>query len=838
MNWPSEWANREFKDKRYFFKGSECFIQPVDGSDPKLKKISELIKNPPNSNPIMIIAGPLGTAIIPQPLTPKPEVPTSGFDAAFNLAGDVLCFVDEKGNYSFYTEDEEDEDGKLVPVQEWSEISNIFWDVTIFANKTGNFAPANAVFNKDGQYFILRDGQYEVYSSVGTNLIPMDGFPKPIKGNLNFNMDKLFNKLHVVFNESNERLNITYTTPRNEVLLSGELGADFTFDPIQPSPDNTPIIYKIRLWEAFLRENIRDFVDTSEDYKIQNKLTSIIKDVDDLKQKTEQVKRIKMAAELFKEAAKYAQKLAGKNPKPADKERLDTAITQFENILETTPSVMVAHVKDIHSKALELKAALDEFEKAKKDEDKNALNKTLINQCEQSTTIANNILGKPIEKEISSIKGQSKSLKTEIDEVRDNTVSSDYDLSESIERHRYIASTFEIFLNKTQQQITELLAVHNPENSKAPDIESGRALLPEYKIATNESVVAARTASEKLSDAGKKKTLENIQTELEEANLSFKRALKNHLQLNVNKESIELKRRSILTGTAAVVNSVKEILLGRADLFPSDFKITNTSNFTFSEPDWYCFEAEKGTFLCRPLTLDKNGKYEIIRLTTSVIPQLSSRLFSGGIKSFLSLDTQRLYEEPGFGDGKIAYNTSRFSNNLPTFENLDFRGANADYYWEMFFHAPFLIAQSLNANQKFEEAKQWYEYIFDPTDAQNYWQFLPFHTKDIPHSGAEIKRYLSDPFDPHAIAALRQTAYRKAIVMAYIDNLLDWGDMLFRQYTHESINEARLLYIQAYDLLGPRPENLGSRILSEDRSYAGLAADSKGNNQPISNAPP
>ena len=27
--------------------------------------------------------------------------------------------------------------------------------------------------------------------------------------------------------------------------------------------------------------------------------------------------------------------------------------------------------------------------------------------------------------------------------------------------------------------------------------------------------------------------------------------------------------------------------------------------------------------------------------------------------------------------------------------------------------------------------------------------------------------------------------------MAYIDNLLDWGDMLFGQYTHESINEAR-----------------------------------------------
>ena len=57
------------------------------------------------------------------------------------------------------------------------------------------------------------------------------------------------------------------------------------------------------------------------------------------------------------------------------------------------------------------------------------------------------------------------------------------------------------------------------------------------------------------------------------------------------------------------------------------------------------------------------------------------------------------------------------------------------------------------------------------------------------------KTYLNDPFDPHALAIIRPSAYRKAIVMAYVDNLIDWGDMLFRQYTQESINEARMLYI-------------------------------------------
>nr|BFE78197.1 hypothetical protein GCM10020093_007980 [Planobispora longispora] len=51
---------------------------------------------------------------------------------------------------------------------------------------------------------------------------------------------------------------------------------------------------------------------------------------------------------------------------------------------------------------------------------------------------------------------------------------------------------------------------------------------------------------------------------------------------------------------------------------------------------------------------------------------------------------------------------------------------------------------------------------------------------------ALLKAYRDDPFDPHAIAELRPAAYRRAVVMAYVDNVLDWGDLLFRQYTTES----------------------------------------------------
>jgi hypothetical protein len=84
---------------------------------------------------------------------------------------------------------------------------------------------------------------------------------------------------------------------------------------------------------------------------------------------------------------------------------------------------------------------------------------------------------------------------------------------------------------------------------------------------------------------------------------------------------------------------------------------------------------------------------------------------------------------------------------------------------------------------------------------------------------ALIQAYLNDPFDPYTIAELRPEAYRRAVVMAYIDNLVDWGDLLFRQYTAETVDEARMLYIFAYDLLGRRPVTLGKATLPTAAPY-------------------
>ena len=189
------------------------------------------------------------------------------------------------------------------------------------------------------------------------------------------------------------------------------------------------------------------------------------------------------------------------------------------------------------------------------------------------------------------------------------------------------------------------------------------------------------------------------------------------------------------------------------------------------------------------------------------------------------------------------------TNRLPM-EEFDFEYGTAYslYNWELFFHVPFHIANRLSQNQRFAEAQKWYHYIFDPTDnsdmapemaAQRFWKIKPFFLNTAIQTieemlrllgssepadrdmrerlEAQIRDWRESPFQPHLIAEQRPVAYQKAIVMRYLDNLIAWGDQLFRQDTMESVNEATQLYVLAAELLGTRPEKVlppeGSRTL-------------------------
>jgi hypothetical protein len=224
-------------------------------------------------------------------------------------------------------------------------------------------------------------------------------------------------------------------------------------------------------------------------------------------------------------------------------------------------------------------------------------------------------------------------------------------------------------------------------------------------------------------------------------------------------------------------------------------------------------------------------------------------LYNHGVDGLMSRATQ-------FADNKSDFTsaygpTSVVNTNYPQ-EVVDFTpdGSYSQYNWELFFHAPLMIAMRLSQNQRFDEAMQWFHYIFDPTGAhdrdpitgapvpapQRYWNtkvFFQTTSEDYanqridsilnmladdpsnptdPAVKQELVHQVSDwranPFDPHLIAQFRTVSYQKTTVMKYIDNLIAWGDQLFQQDTMESVNQAAQLYVLAAEILGPRPRKV------------------------------
>lgn len=226
----------------------------------------------------------------------------------------------------------------------------------------------------------------------------------------------------------------------------------------------------------------------------------------------------------------------------------------------------------------------------------------------------------------------------------------------------------------------------------------------------------------------------------------------------------------------------------------------------------------------------KPDGYKFVRLASTAIDDLSQKMFAGGADHLLTEASQQTAEKPF---SRLSPSVERLDP--PAADQLDFDGAFGLYFKEIFFHIPFLIADRLNASRHFEEARNWYHHIFNPLpyandgetdDEMPYWRYLPFRGHSLERlsdigkaSPEEMRIYEDDPFDPHAIAGVRPGAYEKAIVMKYIDNLLDWGDQLFANDNWESIVQAHLLYSQAQNMLGKRQAQNSKLYEQYGRTY-------------------
>lgn len=145
-----------------------------------------------------------------------------------------------------------------------------------------------------------------------------------------------------------------------------------------------------------------------------------------------------------------------------------------------------------------------------------------------------------------------------------------------------------------------------------------------------------------------------------------------------------------------------------------------------------------------------------------------------------------------------------------------FSGHNGMYLWEIFFHIPFLIATRFAAEQRFDEAERWYKYIFNSAGYRNedgklltddngnprYWNCYPLQQDPAWDALVDIPAST----DPDIIATADPMHYKLAIFLHTLDLLITRGDAAYRLLERDSLTEAKMYYMQAQQLLGPRPD--------------------------------
>jgi peptidoglycan hydrolase-like protein with peptidoglycan-binding domain len=277
---------------------------------------------------------------------------------------------------------------------------------------------------------------------------------------------------------------------------------------------------------------------------------------------------------------------------------------------------------------------------------------------------------------------------------------------------------------------------------------------------------------------------------------------------------------------------------------------TRQSDIDQSSPSPLVYQDAQRSYFIKPEWLDvlqgSNKVLQQLRYTFYPFSHPYTEMFirelnRSGLQGLLN---RRMQRAPGgtrhrFTDYRPA--TATVADDTATAGDVDFsfHGAYSVYNWELFFHAPLMIACKLSQNQRFEEALRWFHFIFDPTNTealgtpQRFWVTKPFFEQnagdyrrqrieqllsDVDVDLDQLRAWKNNPFNPHLIARYRPVAYQKAVVMRYIDNLVAWGDQLFRRDTIESINEATTLYLLASEILGPRPRRVPN-IARQDRSF-------------------
>ena len=357
----------------------------------------------------------------------------------------------------------------------------------------------------------------------------------------------------------------------------------------------------------------------------------------------------------------------------------------------------------------------------------------------------------------------------------------------------------------------------------------------------------------------------------------------------------------VSNGEQALVYKDKEILSSAREyrLLPVNMDFYDPENETGHESELPFFYMDsENTFFVYPKADKSNGKvYKFVLMSHPIADEFFNQYRNGGKKELHSRGVQALEKVQSYYTMYSGYNyyfgsaigyhiagdwaawdmgQSFFeSNYMPTaavtkeypapFVDFAWNSPNGIYNWELFFYVPVRIADKLISEEKYEDALEWLQLVFDPQgkkegpekiarwaddlpSGSQYWRFLPFYAN--PDADKTILESLSvlnesensvkkrdlqslidqwkfDPFEPHLIAKQRLAAYQKFVVMKYLNVLIARGDELFTQDTTETVNLAIQFYIMAADILGPKSAEAPDPLTGTIKTAAEMIADAE-----------
>lgn len=128
------------------------------------------------------------------------------------------------------------------------------------------------------------------------------------------------------------------------------------------------------------------------------------------------------------------------------------------------------------------------------------------------------------------------------------------------------------------------------------------------------------------------------------------------------------------------------------------------------------------------------------------------------------------------------------------------------------FSPALAVAGHLRAHCRFEAALKWYELVYNPLFKDNTWHICPPDEPEVdepPIPGLvqletvpfQATEECCCPSDPVSDAEVKE----RAILLQYLDTLMQWGDALMRKNTPEAFGQARLIFDTAAKILGATP---------------------------------